>query len=139
MSKSILILALCSLLSACVYYTPMNVTYSTVVHNESTSSVVVSTSERTKTNEVSERVVQKTQNSVQRSLADCEPFVLPRDTHKPKPITDADLLGPRSLTAMDQLLTSKLKEYQTYIDSQPSRIEQAHNKWLEACLKKVPN
>lgn len=139
MSKSILILALCSLLSACVYYTPMNVTYSTVVHNESTSSVVVSTMERTKTNEVSERVIQKAQNSVQRSLADCDPFVLPRDAQKPEPITDADLLGPRSLVAMDQLLTSKLKEYQTYIDSQPSKIEQAHKKWMEACLKKVPN
>lgn len=139
MSKSILILALCSLLSACVYYTPMNVTYSTVVHNETTSSVVVSTTERTKTNEVSERVIQKAQNSVQRSLADCDPFVLPRDAQKPKPLTDADLLGPRSLVAMDQLLTSKLKEYQTYIDSQPSKIEQAHKKWMEACLKKVPN
>lgn len=138
MSKSILILALCSLLSACVNYTPTNVTYATVVHNESTSSVVVTTSEKNTTNEVSGRVEQKSQTSIQRPLADCDKFVLPRDLRSPKALTKADLAGPRSLEALDHLLSDKLNEYQTYIDSLPSRVEQAHNKWLEACQQKVP-
>lgn len=138
MSKSILILALCSFLSACVNYAPTNVTYMTVVHNETTSSVANMVPEKTRTIEVSGRVQQNSQTSIQRSLADCDKFVLPRDIRGPKALTKDDLAGPRTLIGIDHLVMSKLNEYQTHIDSLPSKIEQAHNKWLEVCLQKVP-
>lgn len=137
MSKFVTILALCSFLSACVIYTPTNFNYTTVVHSESTSSVA-SNLERTKTNEVSGRVAQNAHSSNQRSLADCKPFVLPRDIQKPKELTKVDLLGPRTLEAIDQLLVGKLDEYRTYVDSVHSKIEQAHHEWLESCQQKLP-
>lgn len=136
-SKLATIFALCSLLSACVIYTPTAVTYSTVVHNETTSSVV-SAPEKIKTIEVSERVVQKKPDNASRSVLSCDKFVLPRDTRKPKVLTRSDLEGPRSIEALDQLLMAKLDEYRTYVDSVHSEIEQAHLKWLESCQQKLP-
>lgn len=138
MSKLLTVFTLCSLLSACVIYTPMNVSYSTVVHTESTSSVVTRDAERTITNEVSGRVAPNAHSSKQRSLADCEPFALPRDTKKPKPLTRDDLAGPRTLQALDELVMGKLDEYRIHADSVHSKIEQAHQKWLESCQQKVP-
>ncbi|ARV76860.1 hypothetical protein PHABIO_229 [Pseudomonas phage Phabio] len=137
MSKLTIVIVLCSLLSACVIYTPTeNVTYSTVVHSVTTSSVV-NAPEKTITNEVSKRVVQEKHTSTQRSLADCKPFTLPRDVLKPKELKDEDLLGPRTLKAFDQLLVAKIKEYRTHVDSVHSKIEQAHQKWLESCQQKL--
>lgn len=137
MSRIAAIFALCFILSACVVYTPNNVEYTTVVHNETTSSVTIVT-EKTITNEVSGRVVQKQHSSAQRLLADCEPFALPRDVQKPKELYPEDLMGPRTVEELDRLLMSKIKEYQTYVDSAHSKIEQAHQKWLETCQQKVP-
>lgn len=138
MSRLVTILALCSLLSACVIYTPSNVTYTTVVHNETTSSVV-NAPEKRKTNEVSGRVVQNKHTGAQRSLAECGPFILPRDIRKPEPLTRAHVIGPRTMDAVDDLFLHKLNEYRTYVDSVHSKIEQAHQKWLESCQQKVPN
>lgn len=136
MSKLVTLLTLCTLLSACMIYTPQTNVYSTVVHNESTSSVLQP--EKTITTEVSARVAQKTHSGIQRSLADCDNFVLPRDAHKPKVLTKNDLLGPRTIDALDQLLMAKIDEYRTYVDSINSKYEQAHQKWLETCQQKVP-
>lgn len=136
MSKFVMVLTLCYLLSACVIYTPTNVTYSTVVHNESTS-LVVNAPEKKLTNEVSGRVVQNKHTSAQRSLAECKPFALPRDILKPKELTEDDLAGPRTLEAIDQLLMFKIKEYRIHVDSVHSKIEQAHKKWLESCQQKL--
>lgn len=137
MSKFLSVITVCVMLSACVIYTPTDVTYSTVVHNETTSSTILDVEQKL-TNGVSERVTRNALSSKQRTLADCDNFVLPRDIQKPKALTIDDISGPRSVEALDQLLIAKIDEYRTYIDSMHSKIEQAHQVWLESCQHKIP-
>lgn len=140
MSKKALLfgVCLCLTLSACMVYAPtyVNENQNTVVHHESTSSLDVRTKQET--NEVSERVYPKvTLRSGQRTLADCDAFALPREVLKPKYLTDEELAMAEDLTAFDTLAATKLKELQIYIDSLPSKYEQAHKQWLEACTNKL--
>lgn len=138
MSKKALLLGVCLTLSACMVYAPtyVNQTQNTVVRHETTSTLNVRTKQET--NEVSERVGPKvTLRSGQRTLADCDAFAHPRDARKPKYLTDVELASAEDLPAFDTMVAKKLKELQTYIDSFPSKYEQAHQRWLEACTNKL--
>lgn len=141
MSKKIVVLGLCAALSACVVYAPTYVSedQNTVVHYESTSTVDShSSTVKPQTKEVSERVVQKVaQPRDQRPLAVCGAFTLPREAQKPEYLTDAMLANVKDLPELDRLVGLKMKELQTHIDKVHSRYEQAHDKWLEACIDKL--
>lgn len=140
MSKKALLLGVCLTLSACVVYAPTYVkqTEETVVHNAATSSQNVRIEQETK--EVSERVDPKvTRRSGQRSLAVCGTFALPREAKKPRYLTDVELATAADLNMFDEMVARKMKELQTYIDKLDSDYEQAHNKWMETCSKKLLN
>jgi len=141
MSKKMLLLGVCVALSACVVYAPTYVSEnrSTVVHNESTSTVDSHELAVTKeTKEVSERVAQKaTRPRDQHPLAVCGAFTLPREAHKPEYLTEAHLALAKDLPELDKMIGAKMKELQTHIDSVHTKYEQAHNKWLEACIDKL--
>lgn len=138
MSKLAILLGVCLTLSACVIYAPtyVNNTQKTVVHYESTSSL--NTRQKQETIEVSERVDSKVNHHLkQRTLADCDPFSLPRGALKPRYLTDADLASAKDLATLDRMIGLKMKELQTYIDVMHSKYEQAHVKWMEACANKL--
>lgn len=138
MSRIAIILGVCLTLSACVVYAPTYVddNQKTVVHYESTSSL--NTRLEQKTTEVSKRVDPKVKHHLsQRTLADCDTFALPRDALKPMYLTDADLAAATDLATSDRIISTKMKELQTHIDGIYSKFEQAHQRWMETCAKKL--
>lgn len=140
MLKKLFVLpVVCLALSACVIYAP---TYTsnpskTVVHYESTSTVDShETTVPQKTKEVSKRVESKATLPSQRSLAVCGAFTLPREV-VPAYLTDDLMATAKDGQELDLILGKKVKELQTYIDGMHSKIEQAHQKWLESCKQKL--
>lgn len=130
----------CFTLSACMIYAPTYVSQpsTTVVQYESSSTVDSHESTVIKTtNEVSERVVPKaTLPSTQRSLAACGAFTLPREA-VPEFLTDEMMAVAKDSDELDVVLGNQIARLQTYIDGMHSKVEQAHNKWLESCKQKV--
>lgn len=140
MFKPFFLASVCLTLSACVIYAPTYVSQpsTTVVHYESSSTVDSHQSTVTKqTNEVSERVEPKAPlPSTQRSLAACGAFTLPREA-VPEFLTDEMMAVAKDSDELDAVLGNQISRLQTYIGSIHSKVEQAHQKWLESCNQKL--
>lgn len=140
MFRFFLLAPVCLALSACMFYAPTYVSQhsTTVVHYESPSTVDSHDSTAiTKTNEGSERVVSKAPlTSTKRSLAACGAFTLPREAI-PEFLTDEMMATAKDSDELDVVLGNHIDKLQTYIESMHSKVEQAHQKWLESCKQKL--
>ena len=135
MSKNLL-LALCITLSGCVIYSPTYNSQETVIHYAA-SAVDNHSTVTTTTKAVTKRgQPEKPHSSAQRPLADCGRFDLPPAGPIPKQLTEGDLELATSDSEVDQMLSAYAKALRTYIDSERSKIEQAHKKWLDSCRQK---
>ena len=135
MSKKYL-LVLCLTLSGCVIYAPRYTTQN-VVHQETTSSWEY-TQPLTKTiTEVKERVIQTQVTEQKRPLASCEPFVLPRAGTLPTKPSDEELASALTSEEIDRQLSAYVDRLRAYNVVERSKIEQAHQKWLDRCQRKL--
>ncbi|BEG72427.1 hypothetical protein [Pseudomonas phage vB_PaeM_PS119XW] len=135
MSKKYL-LVLCLTLSGCVIYAPRYTTQ-TVVQQETTSSWEFSQPQIKTITEVKERVIQTPVTEQKRPLASCEPFVLPRAALLPEKPNEEELASAQSSEEIDRKLSEYVAELRAYNVAERSKIEQAHQKWLDHCQRKL--
>lgn len=131
MSKKFLAVLLIAL-SGCVY-APTYTSHTTVVKYTETSSIDTRTDIDIQTNEVKEVVEQKPISSAQQVLADCGSFVLPKAAPEPTAPTEKEYDEANTSEELDHLISKYIKKLRAHINSERSKIEQAHEKWLLSC------
>lgn len=134
MSKKIFFVLFLAL-SGCVIYAPKYTTQ-TVVQQETTSDLSYHNRVETKTTtEVKERTIQTPVTEQKRTLASCEPFVLPKAKPLPSKPSDEELAKAQSDKEIDTLIGNYVLELRVYNLEERAKIEQAHSAWLVRCQR----
>lgn len=122
-------------LSGCVIYAPKYTTQ-TVVQQETTSDLSYRNQVETRTTtEVRERPIQTPVTEQKRTLASCEPFVLPKARALPSKPSDEELAKAQTSDDLDRLIGQYISELREHNLKERVIIEQAHTKWMTGCLK----